>query len=139
MDKEAEPELFTKIHKVMLPGDYIALRMTGDISTTDTGLSEGVFWDFKNSGIATDLLKEYGIESSMLSDRVPVFSRQGSLREGAAKELGLQKGTLISYRAGDQPNNAFSLNVLNPGETAATAGTSGVIYGVTEKNAFDLN
>ncbi|HRI80546.1 MAG TPA: FGGY-family carbohydrate kinase, partial [Cyclobacteriaceae bacterium] len=109
----------------------------GEITTTDTGLSEGIFWDFQQNGIANDLLKEYGINRSLLADRVAVFSQQGKLSDAAAKELGLEKGTVISYRAGDQPNNAFSLNVLDPGETAATAGTSGVIYGVTDKNAFD--
>lgn len=135
--QESEPELFGKIHKIMLPGDFIAMKMTGEITTTDTGLSEGIFWDFQQNGTASDLLKAYGIGSELLSDRVEVFSQQGKLTEAAAKELGLDKGTVVSYRAGDQPNNAFSLNVLNPGETAATAGTSGVIYSVTDKNAFD--
>ena len=135
--QEFEPEKFNRIYKIMLPGDYIALKMTGEIATTDTGLSEGIFWDFQQNGIAIDLLKEYGIDSELLPHTVPVFCSQGKLSETAANELGLAKGTVISYRAGDQPNNAFSLNVLKPGEMAATAGTSGVIYGITEKDAFD--
>ncbi len=135
--KQNEPENFAKIHKVMLPGDYIAMKLSGEISTTDTGLSEGIFWDYKAGGVAESLLAHYGIDRSILADIRPVFSVQAEVNEAAAKELGLRKGIKISYRAGDQPNNAFSLNVLNPGETAATAGTSGVIYSVTEKNAFD--
>ena len=135
--KEVEPALFDKIHKIMLPGDYLAMKMTGEIATTDTGLSEGIFWDFQQNGIATDLLKEFDFHKELLPDRVGVFSSQGKLSAAAANELGLAQGTVISYRAGDQANNAFSLNVLNPGETAATAGTSGVIYGVTDKDAFD--
>ena len=137
--KECEPAVYNKIYKIMLPGDYLAMKMTGDILTTDTGLSEGIFWDFKENGIAADLLTNFEINTNLLPTVVPVFSPQGTLNENAANQLGLKKGTVISYRAGDQPNNAFSLNVLNPGETAATAGTSGVIYSVTDKNAFDIH
>ncbi len=136
---ENEPALYNKIHKIMLPGDYIALKMSGEKVTTDTGLSEGIFWDFKENKIAYDLLTNFEINDNLLPTIVPVFSKQGELTSAAASELGLAKGTVISYRAGDQPNNAFSLNVLEPGETAATAGTSGVIYSVTDQNAFDVH
>jgi len=135
--KENEPAIFDKIEKVMLPGDYIALKLTGEINTTDTGLSEGMFWDYKSGDISNTLLEHYGFAKNIMAPHVPVFSIQGKLRAEAAKEIGLVAGTVVAYRAGDQPNNAFSLNVLNPGETAATAGTSGVIYSVTDKNAFD--
>lgn len=135
--KVNEPALYEKIDKVMLPGDYLAMKLSGKINTTDTGLSEGIFWDYKEGGIAHTLLKHYEIDPHLLAPRVPVFAVQAELATEAANILGLKAGTRISYRAGDQPNNAFSLNVLNPGETAATAGTSGVIYSVTDKNAFD--
>lgn len=135
--KDNEPSIFDKIEKVMLPGDYIALKLTGEINTTDTGLSEGMFWDYTSGDVSKVLLEHYGFSKSIMAPHVPVFSIQGKLRGEAAKEIGLAEGTPIAYRAGDQPNNAFSLNVLNPGETAATAGTSGVIYSVTDKNAFD--
>ncbi|NOT73299.1 MAG: carbohydrate kinase [Cyclobacteriaceae bacterium] len=137
--KEMEPALYNSIYKVMLPGDYIAMKMSGETFTTDTGLSEGIFWDYKENRIAFDLLMNFEINEALLSTVVPVFSKQGTLNEKASRELGLKKGTVISYRAGDQPNNAFSLNVLNPGETAATAGTSGVIYSVTDQNVFDIH
>jgi xylulokinase len=135
--KEHEPEIYSRIYKIMLPGDYIALKLSGETTTTATGLSEGIFWDFPTRQVSQRLLDYYGIESDLHSTQVEVFSVQAELNKSAAAELGLSVGTKISYRAGDQPNNAFSLNVLNPGETAATAGTSGVIYSVTDKNAFD--
>jgi xylulokinase len=135
--KEHEPEIYSRIYKIMLPGDYIALKLSGETTTTATGLSEGIFWDYHTRQVSQRLLDYYGIESDLLSTQVEVFSVQAELNKSAAAELGLSVGTKISYRAGDQPNNAFSLNVLNPGETAATAGTSGVIYSVTDKNAFD--
>lgn len=135
--KDNEPDLFARIHKIMLPGDYIALRLSGDAVTTDTGLSEGIFWDYQTKGISDKLMDLFGFDRKLLPDVVPVFGIQGKLRQEAAGELGLKAGIVIAYRAGDQPNNAFSLNVLKPGETAATAGTSGVIYSVTEDNAFD--
>jgi len=135
--KENEPRIFEQVYKVMLPGDYIALRLSGDVVTTDTGLSEGMFWDHAEGKVASKLLEYYGLNQSTLAQQVPVFSVQGKVSAKAASETGLALGTAISYRAGDQPNNAFSLNVLHAGETAATAGTSGVIYSVTDKNAID--
>ena len=135
--KENEPDVFRRIHKVMLPGDYIAMKLTGEIVTTDSGLSEGIFWDYEAGNVSTKLLELYGIDKSQLANIHPVFSIQGSVKKDVAEALGLTAGIPVSYRAGDQPNNAFSLNVLNAGETAATAGTSGVIYAVTEKNASD--
>jgi xylulokinase len=135
--KENEPDIYKKIHKVMLPGDYIALRLTGDATTTISGLSEGILWNFKTKGIAKELLDYYGIDQSLLSTIVPTFGEQGRLTAAAADLLGLQAGIPVSYRAGDQPNNAYSLNVLQPGEVAATAGTSGVVYGVTDKVEYD--
>jgi xylulokinase len=135
--KENEPDLFDKVHKMMLPGDYIAMRLTGVINSTISGLSEGMFWDFKNNGLAKFLIDYYGITQGMMPDLVPTFSEQGKLSISAAEELGLSAGTVIAYRAGDQPNNALSLNVLNPGEIAATAGTSGVVYGVSDVVKYD--
>ena len=135
--KRNEPQIFEKIDKIMLPGDYIAMKMTGNVCTTISGLSEGVMWDFKNNELADFLLDYYGIDSSMIADIVPTFGDQGTITKIAAQELGLKEGTPVSYRAGDQPNNALSLNVFNSGEIAATAGTSGVVYGVTGKINYD--
>ncbi|MFN8206692.1 MAG: FGGY family carbohydrate kinase [Bacteroidales bacterium] len=134
---ENEPSTYEKIYRFMLPGDYIAFRMSGELCTTSTGLSEGILWDFRKNQVADLLLKEYKIPAELVPPVKPVFSVQGELSVSAAAELGLKSGTPISYRAGDQPNNALSLNVLNPGEIAATAGTSGVVYGVSGEVKYD--
>ncbi|MEO6758764.1 MAG: FGGY family carbohydrate kinase, partial [Saprospiraceae bacterium] len=130
--REHEPPIFQKIHKFLLPGDYIAYRMTGEMTTTITGLSEGICWDFEGHCPADKLLGYYEIPEGLLADRVPVFGPQGKLTAAAAAQLGLASGTPVAYRAGDQPNNALSLNVLRPGDVAATGGTSGVVYAVTD-------
>jgi len=135
--KENEPDVFSKIHKIMLPGDYVAMKMTGEIKTTPSGLSEGIMWDFEGDELAEFVLDNYGIAAELIAQNVPTFSVQGELTKEAAKELGLTAGTKVSYRAGDQPNNALSLNVLKPGEIAVTAGTSGVVYGVSNKKSYD--
>ncbi len=135
--KENEPDIYEKIDKIMLPGDYIALRLSGIANTTISGLSEGMMWDFKEKRPAQFLLDYYGIDKQLLSDIVPTFSIQSTVCKHAAEELGLKEGTPISYRAGDQPNNALSLNVFNPGEIASTAGTSGVVYGVLGEVNYD--
>jgi xylulokinase len=134
---ENEPKVYSKIHKIMLPGDYIAMKMTGDIKTTPSGLSEGIMWDFESDGLANFVLDNYGISRDLIAETLPTFSIQGELTKEAADELGLAAGTMVSYRAGDQPNNALSLSVLQPGEIAVTAGTSGVVYGVSDKKNYD--
>lgn len=135
--KENEPQVYEQIHKIMLPGDYIAMRLSGEICTTVSGLSEGMFWDFKENHVADFLMDYYGLDASLIADIRPTFAEQGRVNADAARELGLKGGTPITYRAGDQPNNALSLNVFNPGEIASTAGTSGVVYGVNASVNYD--
>lgn len=135
--REYEPAIFKQVAHVLLPGDYIAYRMTGEPATTVTGLSEGIFWDFVAGQPSQRLLDHYGIDPSILGRVVPAIGEQGRLTEAVAAELGLRAGTPVCYRAGDQPNNALSLNVFEPGEAATTAGTSGVVYGVTDKTHSD--
>ena len=135
--RQNEPDVFDRIYKIMLPGDYLALRLSGIANTTIGGLSEGIFWDFKNRELSQPLLDHFGISRDLIADIVPTFAVQSHVSAEAAVETGLAEGTPISYRAGDQPNNALSLNVFNPGEIASTAGTSGVVYGVLGSVGYD--
>ena len=135
--KENEPALFSRIWKIMLPGDYIAMRLTGSVCTTVSGLSEGIFWDFQRNAPSKELLDYFGFDETILAPRKPTFGLQGTLTRQAADALGLKEGIPVTYRAGDQPNNALSLNVFNPGEIASTAGTSGVVYGVIGQVNYD--
>lgn len=135
--KENESELFEKIWKIMLPGDYIGMKLTGEVCTTKSGLSEGIFWDYGTQGVADSLLEYYEIPKDLLPEAYLSFDDHGKLTKSAAEELGLEAGVPVTYRAGDQPNNAFSLNVIDPGEIAATAGTSGVVYGVIDQPVTD--
>ncbi|MPM81569.1 Xylulose kinase [bioreactor metagenome] len=135
--KENEPHVYEQIDKIMLPGDYIAMRLTGEISTTIEGLSEGIFWDFKENSVSKEVMNYFGFNNDMIPPVIPTFGFQGVVCADAAKELGLKEGTPLGYRAGDQPNNAVSLNVFNPGEIASTAGTSGVVYGVLGEVNYD--
>lgn len=136
--KENEPDVFAKIAKIMLPGDYIAMRLSGgDKKTTVSGLSEGIFWDFKNNEVSKDVMNYFGFSENLIAEIVPTFSVQSTVCQAIADELGIPVGTPISYRGGDQPNNALSLNVMKPGEIAATGGTSGVVYGVLGEVNYD--
>jgi len=135
--KDNEPDVYERTYKIMLPGDYIAMRLTDEINTTISGLSEGIFWNFRNNSLADFLFENYEISKDLIPEILPTFSQQGNISKVAAKELGLSTNTTVSYRAGDQPNNAFSLNVLNPGEIAATAGTSGVVYGISDEIKYE--
>ena len=135
--KEHEPELYAQIDKVMLPGDYIAMRLTGEARTTVSGLSEGICWDFVENSLSADVMSHYGFDTSMIPALCPTFGVQGEVTVTVAAELGLAAGIPVTYRAGDQPNNALSLGVLEPGEIASTAGTSGVVYGVLGNVAYD--
>lgn len=135
--KQNEPEIFERIDKIMLPGDYIAMRLTGEACTTASGLSEMMLWDFKENAVARFLMDYFGYDDSIIPEIKLTFSEQGRLSAAAAAELGLAEGTPVTYRAGDQPNNALSLNVFNPGEVASTAGTSGVVYGINGTVDYD--
>jgi xylulokinase len=135
--KDHEPNIYEKADKIMLPGDYIAFLLTGEVRTTSSGLSEGIFWDFKNNQLSDMLMQHYGFENHLIPELVPNIGEQGQLTSKAAEHLGLPAGIPVTYRSGDQPNNAFSLNVLNPGEIAATAGTSGVVFGVSDQVKYD--
>lgn len=135
--KEYEPENYKKIHKIMLPGDFLAYKLTSEIKTTESGLSEGIFWDFEKNTVSEELIAYYGFDKDIIPEIAETFSKQAYLTKEKANLFGMKAGIPVSYRAGDQPNNAFSLNVLNPGEVAATAGTSGVVYGVSDKKKFD--
>jgi xylulokinase len=136
--KEHEPAVYTQIHTIMLPGDYIAMMLTGEITTSIAALSEGIFWDFKNNCISKEVLDYFGFDASIFPAVQEVFSKHGELSSTVATALGLKAGIPITYKAGDQPNNALSLNVVQPGEVAATAGTSGVIYGVGNTLSYDM-
>lgn len=136
--KDNEPDIYQKIDKILLPGDFIAMKMTHQVNTTISGLSEAILWDFQKQEAAGMLLDYYGFEKKLLPGLVPTFSDQGRLSQDAAEYLGLKTGIAVTYRAGDQPNNALSLNVLNPGEIAATSGTSGVVYGIVDRPIYDF-
>ncbi len=131
--KNNEPNIYNNIYKFMLPGDFINFKLTGEINSTVTGLSEGMFWDFKQNRVADWLLNHYEIDSSMTPNIVDNFKDQGYVTKTATEETGLPTGIPVKYRAGDQPNNAVALNVLNVGEVAATGGTSGVLYALTDQ------
>lgn len=135
--KENEPEVYAKVSKMMLPGDFIAMKLTGEITTSISALSEGIFWDFQENSLSHDVMNYFGFDDNVIPEIKPVFSKHGQVKKSVATHLGLKPGIPVSYKAGDQPNNALSLNVTQPGEVAATAGTSGVIYGVTDQLLYD--
>jgi len=135
--KKTEPEIYNRVHKMMLPGDFIAMKLTGEITTSISALSEGIFWDFKNNDLSDDVFNYFGFDKKIIPDIRPVFSEHGKVTAAVANTLSLTAGIPVTYKAGDQPNNALSLNVLEPGEVAATAGTSGVIYGVSDALTYD--
>ncbi len=135
--KKNEPEIFDRTEKIMLPGDYIAMKFTGASTTSISALSEGIFWDFKSNSLSEDVMSYFGFDNSIIPTVQDVFSDHGELNEITAAELSLTPNIPVTYKAGDQPNNALSLNVLQPGEVAATAGTSGVIYGISDQLTYD--
>jgi xylulokinase len=135
--KAQEPAIYRQIDKIMLPGDFIAMRLTGVVTTSISALSEGIFWDFAADTLSADVMETFGFDGGVIPEIRPLFSEHGGVSVSVAAELGLKAGVRVTYKAGDQPNNALSLNVLEPGEVAATAGTSGVIYGVSDALTYD--
>lgn len=135
--KQHEPAVYAQTDTIMLPGDYIAMKLTGEITTSAAALSEGIFWDFKKNELSEDIINYYDLDTSIIPAVKPVFGEHGRVNAAVAQTLSLTQDIPVTYKAGDQPNNALSLNVLQPGEVAATAGTSGVIYGVSDALTSD--
>lgn len=135
--KKNMPKEYSKVYKFLLPGDYIMLKLTGKCETAECGISEEMLWDVKEGAVAKFLLDYYGIDESLVPEYNPGIGIHGYTDRNTEALFGIKEGTPISYKCGDQPNNAFSLNVLNPGEIAATAGTSGAVYGVTDTDSLD--
>jgi xylulokinase len=135
--KQHEPEIYERTDKILLPGDYISMKFTGEATTTVSALSEGIFWDFRAHELSRAIMGFYGFDEALIPTVRPLFSSHGHVKETVAARLSLSPGIPVTYKAGDQLNNAFSLNVLDPGEVAATAGTSGVIYGVSDQLNYD--
>jgi xylulokinase len=136
--KEQEPAIYEQTDSVMLPGDFIAMRLTGEATTTISALSEGIFWDFRSDRLSDDVFRVFGFDARLIPEIRPLFSCHGRVLPAVAAELGLRAGIPVTYKAGDQPNNALSLNVTEPGEVASTAGTSGVIYGISDELTYDV-
>ena len=135
--QENEPELYARIHRICLPGDYIGYKLTGRLTTTHTGLSEGIFYDFQKGGLSSELMNHFSFSEELIPEVLPSFSDHGKVDPDISTKINVHPDACIYYKSGDQPNNAFSLNVLEPGEIAATAGTSGVVYGVTDEDFID--
>ena len=135
--KQNQPHIYDQIDKVLLPGDYISGCLCHSYTTSSSALSEGIFWDFNQHGLSNDILTYFGFSKDLFPKIKPVFSSHGQIDKQIAHELGLNDQVEVTYKAGDQPNNAFSLGVLEPGEIATTAGTSGVMYGVSASLKFD--
>ncbi len=135
--KGNEPEIYAQVDKMMLPGDFIAMKLTQEITTSPSALSEEILWDFQENKLSKDVMENYGFDEKFIPKINPVYANHGELNSEIALELGLKAGIPVTYKSGDQPNNALSLNVSEPGEVAATAGTSGVIYAVTDNLLYD--
>ncbi|HMU03588.1 MAG TPA: FGGY family carbohydrate kinase, partial [Saprospiraceae bacterium] len=135
--KDNEPDIYKRIYKILLPGDYINMKLTGKVNTTISGLTEGMFWNYKEKRIAYEVLHHFDLDHKFIPEITGTFSVMGEVNAEAAAATGLQIGTPVTYRAGDQPNNALALNIMKPGEIAATSGTSGVLYGIVDKYLYD--
>src|SRR5690606_13143852 len=85
--KANEPDIYKQTDKIMLPGDFISMKLTGEITTSISALSEGVFWDFQKNQLSDDILNYFGFSQMMVPEIRPVFSEHGYIKEALAAEL----------------------------------------------------
>lgn len=136
--KNNEPDIYNKIAFIGLPGDWLAARLTGQLNATVSGLSEGIFIDHSTGQISNDVLNAFSIDKNFIKQPGESFRRFGKVLPTWCDEFGFNADAEVCYVAGDQPNNAFSLSAINPGEVAINAGTSGVLYAVSETPVVDM-
>jgi xylulokinase len=136
--REHEPETWRRTAAILLPKDYLRLRLTGDLAT-DVGDASGLLLlDVDNRRYSDRALRLFDINPSMLPSPVESTAPTGEVSRWAASQTGLRAGTPVVGGSGDNQAGAIGAGVVRPGMILATLGTSGVIYAHSEQPHRDL-
>ncbi len=137
--KEHEQENFARIHKIMLPKDYLAYRLSGEFCTDVSDASGTLYFDVKNKCWSKAMLELLGVNEKQLPKVLESREVAGNLRKEIAEELGLPSDVKIVIGAGDNAASAVGTGVTEPGACNISLGTSGTIFVEAEEAKFDLD
>lgn len=135
--KNNEPQIFEKIAKILLPKDYIRLRLTGEYATEVSDASGMQFMNIAQRKWSSEVLGKLEISESMLGKMYESQEVTGKVTASAAAITGLNEGTIVVGGAGDQAAGAVGNGIVKPGVVSSTIGTSGVVFAYTDKLTID--
>jgi xylulokinase len=135
--REFEPDLWQLVRSVLLPKDYVRLKLTGDKATDVADASGTLLLDVAGRKWSQEMLAASEIKESLLPRVYESQEVTGSISTTAAAETGLLKGTPVVAGAGDQAAGAIGMGIVTPGSVSATIGTSGVVFAATNTPSLD--
>jgi xylulokinase len=135
--RENEPENWNRVRSLMLPKDYVRLRLTGERATDMADASGTLLLDVAHRRWSKEMLQLVQMDESLLPALYESPDICGQVSEAGAAATGLQKGTPVVAGAGDQAAGSTGIGVNAPGAVSATIGTSGVVLAATDHPALD--
>jgi xylulokinase len=136
--RENEPEKWARVATVLLPKDYIRLKLSGDKASDVADSSGTLLFDVQNRKWSGEMLSAFSIDEAILPKVYESIEVTGRVSESGASETGLKIGTPIIAGAGDNAAGAIGMGIVEVGKVSATIGTSGVIFAVSDKPRLDL-
>ncbi|MFL6335582.1 MAG: xylulokinase [Pyrinomonadaceae bacterium] len=135
--REREPEVWGRVRSVLLPKDYVRLRLTGEKATDVADASGTLLFDVTHRKWSDEMLELAGLDRSLLPRAFESSEITGRVSAEGAKATGLLEGTPVVAGAGDQAAGAVGMGIVRPGAVSATIGTSGVVFAATDRPALD--
>ena len=135
--RENEPENWARVRSVMLPKDYVRLKLTGDRATDLADASGTLMLDVARRKWSMEILQAVEMDQSLLPSLCESPEVCGKISPEGAEATGLKAGTLVVAGAGDQAAGAVGMGIAMPGAVSATIGTSGVVFAATDHPAKD--
>lgn len=129
--KENEPEVFAAARHILLPKDYIRLRLTGEYAIDKADGAGTVLFDLKARDWSPEVLETLGIDQAWMPRTFEGPECTGRLTAEAASATGLKEGTPVAAGGGDQAAQAVGVGAVEPGIIGLTVGTSGVVFATT--------
>lgn len=136
--RENEPQNFKKVKSILLPKDYIRLKLSGDKASDVADSSGTLLFDVPNRKWSDEMLSAFEIDEKLLPKVYESIEVTGKISKTAADVTGLKVGTLLVAGAGDNAAGAIGMGITEKGKTSSTIGTSGVIFAVTDAPKLDL-
>ncbi len=131
--KENEPDVFSRVERVVLPKDYLRYRLTGELKSEKAGASATLLFDLEAEQWSEQILKLVGLSTDSVPPLIESTAIAGNITKEAAETTGLVEGTPVIAGAGDQQAGALGIGAVEPGTVVSTIGTGGQLFTTAKK------